>query len=112
MTFYVLTTLWLKSKSCLPQSEGKIINKVISVCKLILINPAKSASSERSFSTDRNLKICFRSAMRQERFSNLTILNSHKERTDRLFIVDIANEFFDRNRNRKINFGIFKESDI
>ena len=31
--------------------------------------------------------------MRQERFSNLTILNSHKERTGRLFLVDIANEF-------------------
>ena len=29
----------------------------------------------------------------EERFSNLTILKSHKERTERLFLVDIANEF-------------------
>ena len=50
----------------LPSSEGKIINKVISVCKLILVNPATSASGERSFSTDRRLKTCFRSTMRQE----------------------------------------------
>ena len=50
----------------LPSSEGKIINKVISVCKLILVNPATSASGERSFSTDRILKTCFRSTMRQE----------------------------------------------
>ena len=42
----------------LPTSEGKIINKVISVCKLILINPAKSASG---ISTGRRLKICFQS---------------------------------------------------
>ena len=28
----------------LPTSEGKIINKVISVCKLILVNLAKSES--------------------------------------------------------------------
>ena len=46
----------------------------------------KRASGEGSFSTDRRLKICFRSAMMQERFNNLTILNSHKERPDRLFL--------------------------
>ena len=40
----------------LPTLEGKIINKVISVCKLILVNPATSASGQRSFSTDRRLK--------------------------------------------------------
>ena len=49
--------------------------------------------------------------MTQGRFSNLTILNSHKERTERLSLLDIANEFADRNNNRKRNFGIFKESD-
>ena len=66
----------------LPSSEGKIINKVISVCKLILVNPTTSASGERSFSTDRRLKTSFRSTMRQERFSNLTILNRYKEKPD------------------------------
>ena len=96
----------------LPSSEGKIINKVISVCKLILVNPTTSASGERSFSTDRRLKTSFRSTMRQERFSNLTILNRYKEKPDRLSLVDIANEFYDRNSNRNRNFGIFKESDI
>ena len=49
--------------------------------------------------------------MRRE-INNLTILNSNKERTDQLSLVDIANEFSDRNSNRKRNFGIFKESDI
>ena len=87
----------------------KIINKIISVSKLILVHLGTSAAGERSFSTDRRLKTCFRSTVRQERFSNLTILNNH---TDGLSLVDIANEFSDRNSNRKRNFGIFKESYI
>ena len=103
--FYVLTT------SQLPTTERTMINEVISVCKLLLVNPATSASGERSFSTARRLETWLRSTMTQERFSNLTILNSHKERTERLSLVDIVNEFADRNDNRKRNFGIFKESD-
>ena len=43
------------------------------------------------------------SSVIQERFSNLTILNSHKDRTDRLSLLDIANEFKERNGNRKRN---------
>ena len=42
--------------------------------------------------------------MTQERFSNLTILNSHKERTERLSLVDIANEFADRNDKEILEF--------
>ena len=33
----------------------------------------------------------------QRRFSNLKILNSHKERMDRLSLLDIANKFTDHN---------------
>ena len=62
---FIFDDIVIKIKE-LPSSEGKIINKVISVCKLILVNPATSASGERSFSTDRRLKTCFRSTMRQE----------------------------------------------
>ena len=90
--------------------ERKMINEDITVCKLILVNPATSAAGERSFSTARGLKTCLRSTMIQERFINLTILNSHKERTDTLSLLDITNEFTDRNSNRKRNVGIFKES--
>ena len=85
-----------------------MINEVISVCKLSLVNPGTSASGERSFSTTRRLKTWLRSTMTLERFSNLTILNSHKERTERLSLVDIVNEFADRNDNRKRNFGILR----
>ena len=92
--------------------ERKMINEIITVCKLILVNPATSAAGERSFSTARRLKIWHRSTMIQGRFSNLTILNSHQKRTDRLSLLDIANESTDCNSYRKRNFGIFKVSDV
>lgn len=39
-----------------PAPERQMINEVITICKLILVNPATSASGERSFSTARRLK--------------------------------------------------------
>ena len=41
----------------------------------------------------------------QTRFSNLTILNTHKQRTDKLCLVAVTNEFVAPNDNRKGNFG-------
>lgn len=96
----------------LPNPEREMIKEVITLCKLILVNPATSAAGERSFSTARRLKTWLRSRMNQERFSNLTVLNIHKERTDRLSTIDIANEFTDRNTNRKRNFGTFRVNDV
>ena len=66
----------------LPNPEREMRKEVITLCKLILVNPAISAASERSFSTARGLKTWLRSRMNQEQFSNLTVFNIHKERTD------------------------------
>ena len=96
----------------LPNPEREMIKEVIMLCKLILVNPATSAAGERSFSTARRLKTWLRSRMNQERFSNLTVLNTHKDRTDRLSTIDIANEFTDRNTNRKRNSGTFRVNDV
>ena len=80
----------------LPTPERKLISEVISVCKLILVNPATSASAERSFSTAKRLKTFRSRAIYQHTRS----------------LVDLANGFSDRNDNRRRNIGIFKESDI
>ena len=40
------------------------------------------------------------------------IHNTHNQRTDKLCLIDVANEFEALNENRKSNFGTFKESDI
>ena len=87
--------------------EREMIKEVITLFKLILINPATTAAGERSFSTARRLKTWLRSRMNQERFRNLTVLNIHKERTDRRSTIDTANEFTYRNTHRKRNFGNF-----
>ena len=55
-------------------------------------------------------QIC--STMTQTRFSNLTILNTQKQRTDKFCLIDVANEFAALNENRKNNFGTFKELDL
>ena len=49
----------------------------------------------------------------QRRFSSPTILNTHKQRTDKLCPqVAVGNEFVALNDNRKGNFGTFRESDL
>ena len=41
-----------------------------------------------------------------------TVLNTHKQRTDKLCLIDVANELAALTDNRKNNFGTFKESDL
>ena len=94
----------------LSEAENCMITEIITLCKLLLVNPATSAAGERSFSSARRLKTWLRSTMTQTRFSNLTILNTHKQRTDKLCLIDVANEFTALNENRKSNFCTFKES--
>ena len=96
----------------LSKAEKCMISEIINRCKLLLVNPATSAADERSFSSARRLKTWLRSMLTQTRFSNLTILNTHKQRTDKLRLVDAANEFAALNKNRKNNFGTFKEYDL
>ena len=48
----------------------------------------------------------------QTRCSNSTILNTHKQRTDKLCLVAVADEFVALNDNRNGNFDTFRESDL
>ena len=61
----------------------------------------------RNFSDHFSLKTWLRSNMKQQRFSNLTVLNCHKKLTESLDVIQIANTFAGRNENRMKNFGIF-----
>ena len=96
----------------LSEAEKFMISEIITLCKLLLVNPAPSAAGERSFSSARRLKTWLRPTMTQTRFSNLTIPNTHKQRTDKFCHIDVANEFAALNNNRNSNFGTFKESDL
>ena len=68
-----------------PPSEAEkcMVAEIITLCKLLLVNPATGAAGERSFSSARRLKTWLRSTMTQTRFSNLTILLSIKIPTSR-----------------------------
>ena len=46
-------------------------------------------------------------SMSQERFNNLTLLHTHKLRTDSLDTTDVAMNFDERNESRKKKFGKF-----
>ena len=55
--------------------------------------PATNASSERTVSAMRRVKSCLRATMSQERLNLLMILHVHKDLTDKLNLISIANEF-------------------
>ena len=95
----------------LPNEECQLIRHVVTISKLLHVNPATSASGERSFSMARRLKTWLRSKMTQERFNSLAILHSHKCKTDTLNLLDIGNQFVS-NENRHRNFGKFVREDI
>ena len=50
--------------------------------------------------------------MSQKRFNALAILSSHKEVTDKMSIINVANEFVDAKPNRKSIFGKFVQEDF
>ena len=75
--------------------------------------PATNAESERSFSAVRRIKTYLRSTMSQQRLNHLMLFHVHKNRTDGLNLVDVANNFIAGNDHRKQVFGAeFKASDL
>ena len=55
--------------------------------------PATNTTSERSFSALRRVKRYLRSTMSQQQLNHLMIMHVHKDHTDRLSLVDTANQF-------------------
>lgn len=89
-----------------------VLKSVIAIYQLLLVNPATSATGERSFSTARRVKTWLRANMKQQRFNNVALFHTHKPRTDKILLVDVANEFVQRNENRFRNFGKFTDLDL
>ena len=102
----------LKAVKSLTDHEKHMITEVIVICKFLLVNPATSATGERSFSTARRVKTWLRANMKQQRFNNVALLHTHKARTDKIRLLDVANEFVQRNENLFRNFGKFTDLDL
>ena len=53
-----------------------------------------------------------RANMKQEHFNNVALLHTQLARTDKIRLLDVTNEFVQRNENRFRNFGKFTDSDL
>ena len=92
--------------------QRNLLPNVTRVYMLLAINPATSATAERSFSLARRIKTWNRSAMMPKRFNSLSILNCHKTEVDNLDVLAVANEFVSKFDERKRTFGLFVEEDF
>ena len=64
-------------------------------------------ASKRSFSALRRLKTWLRATEAQQRLNWCMVLHVHKDRTDKLEIADLANEFVSRNAGLMHIFGSY-----
>jgi hypothetical protein len=78
---------------------------VEALVRLLLVNPASSASAERSFSSLRRLKTYLRSSMGQIRLNNVALCHVHKDMLDTIEADVIMRKFIESKENRIIVFG-------
>ena len=84
-----------------------LLSEVKTLLKLILVMPATNATSERSFSALKRIKSYLRTLMGQERLNNLMVLHVHKDYTESLDLVKVANDFVAEHEYRLQRFGTF-----
>ena len=70
-----------------------MINEIALICKLLVNLVAINAAGERSFSSATRLKTWLWLKTTSAKFSNLTVFNIHKQRTGKLRLIAVANEF-------------------
>ena len=93
-------------------SERQLTAEVSNLLQLLLVMPATNAISERSFSALRRVKNYLRSSMTQERLNHLLLLHAHKQLTDLIDLIAVANDFVSLSEHRLSLLGKFSEADI
>ena len=94
-------------------SEHTIFSEVVTLLKIILVNPATNAVCERSFSAMRRLKTHLCSTMGQSQLNAVMLLHVHKKMTDKLSLIESANMFASaEHRMGMAVFGTFSENDL
>ena len=92
--------------------EKLLVLNIVSICKLLLVNPTTSATPECSFSSGCSIKTWKRSTTKAKQFNDLSILYIYKELTDNIDLVEIGNKFAEKHENRKSVFGKFSHDDF
>ena len=83
----------------LDSSRRKLLSEISTLGELLLVMPAANAVRERSFSALKRVKTYLRSTTGDSRLNHLMMLHVHKDRTDALTLVDVANEFVGEKEN-------------
>lgn len=102
----------LREMKLLEKPEKKFLSNICKICKILAVNPASSATAERTFSLARRVKNWMRSSMLPMRFNSVSMLHFHKDRTDKLDLIKIANGFVSSDEKRLRIFGKFSEKDL
>lgn len=96
----------------LTAAQRRLMPQVVVLAKLLLVMPATNAVSERSFSALKRVKTYLRATTKQKRLNHLMILHVHKNKTDEIDLIKVANEFVEWKENRKNIFGRFSTNDM
>ena len=91
-------------KKMVPEMRAMFPN-VESLVRLLLVNPASSATAERSFSALRRLKTYLRATCGQQRLNNLALCSVHKDIMDTLDVNKLMKDFVLSKHARVIFFG-------
>ena len=87
-----------------PMSKG-MFSEVLRLIKIFYTIPVTTATAERTISALRRLKTYLRATMSQQRLNHTMLLYVHKDRTDKIDIVNIARSFIKENDRRRNYFG-------
>ena len=90
----------------LSSSQHQMFSEVVTLMKIVLVNPSTNSTSERSFSAMRRIKTYLRSSMSQSRLNAIMTLHVHKHKTDRICLEDVAKAFSNSDHRHSI-FGTF-----
>jgi len=80
-----------------------MVPEVVKLCKLYLVNPATTATAERSFSRLRRLKTYLRASLSQRKLNHLLVLSLYSDEVDALDMNAIVNDFIRRGDSKRRN---------
>ena len=97
----------------LSAAQRSLYSQVVVLVTLVLVMPATNATSERSFSCLRRIKSYLQSTMTQLRLNSTMVLHVHKNLTDNLNLIEVANDFVaNKQEHRSKVFGLFKQNEF
>ena len=97
----------------LSAAQRSLYSQVVVLVTLVLVMPATNATSEHFFSCLRRIKGYLGSTMTRLRLNSTMVLHVHKDLTDNLNLIEVANDFVaNKQEHRSKVFGLFKQNEF